>query len=214
MSSGIELILDRALSYSLWCFLIAFVLLLLFASARLRARKRRIGDIYAEARTSDPEFSKALAERNPAFNEWRISLQTFLIALVCAICFFVLFILLPLPVFQNFATDTTWQVTPLRVTALTYDRFYEGFSVTGEVWNQTEKELPHLKVRVIVWGNDNRPLGEVVTEIIPDPLPPGTAGEFSAEYEENSPFIKGYKIQFFDDTNQIIPHVSGFNVTD
>lgn len=214
MTSEIEIILDRAFTYSIWCFLIAFTLLLLFASIRLRRRKRRIGDIYAEARTSDPEFSLALAQHNPALNEWRISVQTLLLALACAICFFALFVFLPLPVFENFASDKAWQIRPLRVTALTYDRFYEGFSVTGEVWNQTEKELDHVHARVVVWGNDDRPLGEVTAEVTPDPLPPGSAGEFTLRYEENSPFIKGYKIEFFNDSGSLIPHASGFNVSE
>jgi len=90
--------------------------------------------------------------------------------------------------------------------------FYEGFSVKGEVWNQTAEPFNQLQVVIRVIGTDGQPLEEVTIPVEPVPLEPGAAGLFELNYTQNSPFISGYQVAFFDQTGKAIPHVFGFDV--
>jgi hypothetical protein len=210
MNSDIVLILDQALRYSLLSFLIVFLILLLYSRAKIRGRRKKIEDIYMElgqdTRASQRFLSGAL------FDQWRISLKSMMVSLLCALIVFVFFLFTPLPLVQNFASDNPFRIEPLRVTALTYERFYEGFSVKGEVWNQTEEPFTDLQARINVIGLDGEPLEEVVVQVEPVSLKPGEAGTFELEYAQNSPFIKGYQVSFSDQTGTAIPHTLGFDV--
>ena len=207
MTSEIILILDRAFENSLWAFLGCFLILLVFSRFRLRARQKRVEDLFDR----DPEEPAPKFHRLPV-NEWRLAVRTLLVALLCGGAFFLVFVFTPLPFFQNFASGDSWRITPLRLTAVTYDRYYEGFTLDGEVWNQTETPFLQLQGIIRIWGTDDKLLDEVPVEIDPSVLPGGSAGTFNLRYEKNSPFIKGYQVTFVDQGGQPVPHVTGFNV--
>lgn len=208
MNPEVLRILDRALEYSLWVFLASFLLILAYGSFRLRSRKKRIGDLYVEA-TPDVR-SDAIAKRLPEINQWPVVFKSLLLAFGCMLSFFVIFVFTPLPIFQNFASTEAWQVAPLRVTSVNFDRFYEGFSLDAEVWNQTTAPQ-HVRVKVTVIGADDKPLDELETETSPAPIEPGTSSRFEVRYAENSPFIKGYKLAFLGPDGERVPHIVGFD---
>jgi len=201
-------ILDRAAVSSLWIFLASFVVMLLFARYRLRSRLKKVEDLFSH---EDEEKPARPFDKLPV-DEWKLATRTLLISLFFGAAFFLLYIFTPLPVFDNFAAGDAWRITPLRVTAVTYDRFYEGFSMEAEVWNQTDAPLLQLRSVVKIWGTDDKLLDEVVVSVEPVVLPAGTAGTFSLLYEEDSPFIKGYQVSFVDQEGQTVPHVMGFDV--
>jgi len=209
MNAEIIRILDNAFSFGLWCFLISFVLLLLFARSRLRARRKKLEELYGLDSKEDPA---AISEKSPWYNPWRISLQSSLLAILLGLFGTLIYLFLPLPFFENFAAGSEWKIVPLRVTAISYDRFYEGFSLEGEVWNQTRDEPLELTARIEVVGNDDKPLDEIETRVKPSPLEPGKAGTFEIRYTEYSPFIKGYRVAFFSVDGRRIPHLTGFDV--
>jgi hypothetical protein len=212
MIPGIVDILDRALVNSIWVFLVTNLVFLIFASWSLRVRRRKLGDLLVELPEQEQLSRLAALNRNPAFNQWKISLRTTLFALLCACFYFLAFLFLPLPIFQNFSSDQSWKIQPLRLTSISYDRFYEGFSLEGEVWNQTDDPIEELKAAITVWSIEDEPLDEIVVDVEPVVLEAGTAGEFSLRYAENSPLIKGYQVSFQDVTGAVIPHVTGFDV--
>ncbi|UCF37866.1 MAG: hypothetical protein JSU96_03080 [Acidobacteriota bacterium] len=208
MNPEVLKILDRALEYSLWVFLVSFVLILTYGSIRLRTRKRRIGDLYEES--IPDERSGSLTAGKVKINQWPVVFKSLLLSLTCSLAFFLIFIFTPLPIFQNFAASDAWQVTPLRVSSVDFERFFEGFSLNAEVWNQTT--VPQqVRVRVTVIGADDKPLDDLDVEPSPNPIEPGTSSTFEVRYTENSPFIKGYKLTFFGPDDQRIPHVVGFD---
>jgi hypothetical protein len=135
-----------------------------------------------------------------------------MVSLFLALAFFVVFVFTPLPIFQNFAASDAWRITPLRVTAVTYDRTYEGFSMEGEVWNQMDEPLLRISAVVSIWGTDEKLLDEVTVPVEPTVLAGGTAGTFQLTYRENSPFIKGYQLSFVDQESRNIPHLAGFDI--
>jgi hypothetical protein len=208
MNPEILQILDRAAQNSLWVFLVSFVVLLIFARYRLKKRLKKVEDLFRREKRDKPEKP---IERLPV-NEWHLATRTLMISLFFAGAFFLVYVFTPLPFFDNFAAGDSWRITPLRVTAVAYDRFYQGFSLEGEVWNQTETPLLRLRSVVKVWGTDDKLLDEVVVPVEPAVLTGGTAGTFSLLYEENSPFIKGYQVSFVDQEGQPVPHVTGFDV--
>lgn len=211
MNAELLNILDRALSYSTWVFLGALIVFLFFSSLSLRRRKRKLGDLY-ESGFENGRRRKIRLPASSRYNQWRISMNSLLLALGSAVLFFVVFVFTPLPFFDNFAASEAWQVTPLRVTAISFDRFYEGFSIEGEVWNQSPDAIPELKAWVKVVGIDDKPLDEVEAPVTPLPLESGKAGVFTLDYEEHSPFIKGFTVSFTDGEGNPIAHVSGFDV--
>jgi hypothetical protein len=206
MNPEILQIIDRALVQSLWIFLICFLTILVYSRYRLLARLRRVADLF------DREEKKPKKRERLPVNEWQLAMRTLLVSGFISAVFFIVYIFTPLPVFQNFAAGDAWRITPLRVTAVTYDRYYEGFSMEGEVWNQTEEPLLRIRAVVNIWGTDDKLLGEVIVPIEPPILAGGTAGTFGLSYEENSPFIKGYQLSFIDQENQPVPHSTGFDL--
>lgn len=208
MNAEIVEIVDRAVVYSLWIFLISFLSLLLFARHRIRARLKRVEDLFDRRKEKKP---RKASERLPV-NEWILATRTLTISAIFGLGFFFVFMFTPLPIFDNFAAGDSWKIPPLRVTAVTYDRFYEGFSMEGEVWNQTEDPLLRLETIVSIWGADDKLLDEVRVPVEPVVLPGGTSGTFSLQYEEHSPFIRGYQLSFVDQEGREVPHVMGFDV--
>jgi hypothetical protein len=202
-------LIDRTLTYSLWAFLITFLILLIFAIGVIRSRRRRLGEVFA-----DGTLDRVSQDRKAAslLNEWRILFHSFLLALGCTLVFAAVYTLVPIPFVDNLLTTRAWQVTPLRVTALTYDRFYEGFSLEGDVWNQTEEPIEGLQAVVTVVGSEDTHLDELQSAVRPDPLEPGEMGSFQVEYRKQSPFIQGYRIRFVNPSGQTVPHVAGFDV--
>jgi hypothetical protein len=210
MNPETVLILDRAFTYAIFCFLIAFVVLLLYARSKLRRRSRKLGDLYIA------EFQDQSAAREEAIRSllspWQIVLRAFFASLICALVFLGVYLFTPVPFFRNFAVENSWRITPLRLTAISYDRAYEGFSLEGEVWNQTQEPMPGVQASIKVMALDDKPLDEIEVDVAPDPLPAGRSGSFRVRYSENSPFIKGYSVSFLDQEGRHIPHVTGFDV--
>ncbi len=199
---------DRILAFALWWFLGALLVFLLFALNRLRRRRRRLGELYAGGGLDDAgqaELGRSL------LNEWRILLGCVLAALTTSLAAALALAFLPIPGLQSPAGALP-DVLPLRLTALEYDRFYEGFRLDGEVWNQTEAPLDGLEAVVTVIGLRGETLAELPAPVTPSPLPPGTAGTFQFEYRENSPFINGYRLAFRDAAGTQLPHTAGFDV--
>lgn len=199
---------DRIVAFALWWFLGALLLFLLFALSRLRRRRRRLGELYAGGNldaSPQTELGRSL------LNQWRILLGCVLAASSTSLVAGLALAFLPLPGLQPPAGKLL-EILPLRLTALDYDRFYEGFRLDGEVWNQTEAPLAGLEVVVTVIGLRDETLAEMPAPVSPSPLPPGTAGTFRFEYRENSPFIKGYRVSFRDAAGVPLPHTAGFDV--
>jgi hypothetical protein len=202
-------ILDRGLRYSLWLFLACYLVILFIGWSRLRRRKRQIGELFEQMHT--PEEEAEWSRKTSLLNEWPVVFNGLILSLVVGILFFVVYCFVPLPFAQNLVTTSNWQVTPLRVTALQYDRFYEGFSLTGDVWNQTESPIPDLEAEVDVIGDDGTTIDEIRTPVKPKVLPPGKSGTFELRYTDKSPLIKGYRIAFLDSAGKQIPHLTGFD---
>ena len=207
MNPQILEIVDRAVVHSLWIFLVSFVVFLIYARYRLRARLKRVEDLFY----GDEKKDKKRRDRLPV-DEWQLATRTLLVSFLLSLAFFLVFMFTPLPIFKNFAASDTWKITPLRVTAVTYDRYYEGFSMEGEVWNQTEAPLLRISAVISIWGTDEKLLDEVAVPVEPLVLLGGSAGTFRLAYEENSPFIKGYELSFVDQEGRDIPHLVGFDV--
>ena len=219
MDSATLEIFERSLQYSLWAFLVIFLLSLLVIRQRLRSRRKGFDDMRADL---DREYQQkwtgstdAVARREPfvpSQDEPRMAFHALLLSISLAVVCFLTVTLVPLPFLENLATLDPRSTVPLRVTALNYDRFYEGFSLKGEVWNQEEEAVGELTAVVRVWGTDEELLDKLSVEIEPKILEPRSPGTFSLKYSKNSPFLFGYEIHFFDQTGDEVPHVKGFDV--
>jgi hypothetical protein len=186
MNAKVLEILDNSVRYTLLAWLGLFVLLLAY-----------------RVLTGRPWNVHSLA---PA------AARSMIVATIGGLLFFAAVSFTPLTFFDNFATAPVLEDAPLRLTALVYERVYEGFSLQGEVWNQGRASLEALQVRVTIWGNDRRTLETLVLPVDPQPLPAGSAGSFSLSYTKNSPFLYGYDVAFVDAHGKSIPHVKGFDV--
>jgi hypothetical protein len=207
MNAAVLSVLDRSLQYSLWGVLLVFLALLLFLSYQMRSRKLSVGELYEE------ESAKWPRRRRISTNaQIRVAARALAVSLLAGPFLFAAFTFVPLPGIDNFASGTAWQIPPLRVTALNYERFHEGFTLKGELWNQSETELVGITAVVRVWGTDDKLLDELPTKITPDPLAAGSPATFEVEYRQNSPFIQGYQLSFLDQTGTSLPHVAGFDV--
>ncbi len=186
MNEKVLEITDQSLQYSLWSLLIFFSLALFYIAIQLPRRRQRF-------------FLRSAA-------------HALLLSGALGVVFFLFISFTPLPFRENFATVPMLEVTPLRLTALTFERFHEGFSLQGEVWNQTTDLIEGLKVIVRVWGSDRQLLEEVELSVTPRPLPAGSAGIFQLRYPRKSPFLYGYDIYFIHPDGEVIPHIKGFDV--
>jgi len=179
-------ILDHSLRYSLLAFLIILAALLAYALL-LRAPKA-------------------------GTNRVKTALHAVLFSALLAAFFFLGISFLPLPFLSNFASVRQLDESPLRLTALVYERTYEGFTLQGEAWNQTKAPLDNTQAQVRIWGNERQLLDTLTVPLQPNPLPPSQAGSFSLTYNQNSPFLYGYEVSFLGPDGKAIPHIKGFDV--
>lgn len=219
MSEQILQILDQSLTYSLWAFLLIFIIILFFIALRLKARKRGLADYFREEfekrferEIVGEDLAKPLERYVPLSNRLRMAVHALFISAVLALGCFLVAGFTPISFFDNFATEKRWQTTPLRLTRLNYERFYEGFSLQGEVWNQSEESIRGLRAIIHIWKFDHELLDQVLAPVQPDPFPSRSAGTFSVRYTENSPFLYGYQVSFETADGLEVPHVKGFDV--
>ena len=212
-------IIDRALRHSLWAFLICFLVILLSIAVRLRSRRRGLSDYFREH--FDKQYMEKVPGRTsprvpqqyvPSFDLCRMATRAFVLSLILTGTYFVVYLFTPLPFFENFVTRSAWQVEPLRITALSYKRSYEGFSLQGEVWNQTQESIEGLAVMIRILGIDQKLLEEVSVPVNPRRLPPGSPATFHFRYSKNSPFLYGYQLAFVHPQGGEIPYTKGFDV--
>ncbi len=215
-------IIERSLLYSLWAFLLVFLLSLLVIRQSLRSRKKGLQDLRADL---DREYQRKWTVPAPAASttptskrfvpsqdESRMAFHALLFSTCLATVCFLALTLIPLPFMDNLATLDPRSTVPLRVTALNYDRFHEGFSLKGEIWNQEEEPVGELTAVVKIWGADEELLDELSVDVKPKTLRPRSSGNFSLRYSKNSPFLFGYEIHFHDQAGDEVPHVKGFDV--
>jgi len=180
---------------------LAFLLILVSGGLVIMTRFRRRDSSSAERRGSGARQAY-----------WRLVTAAVVLSpcvgLICA----AIYGFVPVPYLENVVTETAWQKVPLRLTALQFERTYDGFTLEGEVWNQTGEPLAGLRARVEVVATDDKPLAELLAEIVPNPLDGGRPGVFQTEYHENSPFIKGYRVSFVDAQGAAVLHLTGFDV--
>lgn len=179
-------ILDHCLFYALLAFLVILAAILAYA---------------LWYRTPKPGASRPKTAFHAALLSALLAAFIFL-----GLCF------LPLSFLNNFASVKQLEEWPLRLTALVYQRTYEGFSLQGEVWNQTKAPIENAQAVVRVWGNDRQLLDTVTVPLDPNPLPPSQAASFNLTYDKNSPFLYGYDMTFRGPDGKVIPHVKGFDV--
>lgn len=219
MSEQMVDILDQALKYSLWAFLAAFIVFLSFIAKRLRDRRRGLSEYMEE------EFNKRFEQEilgdeatGPDSKEILLSdrirmvFHAMVLSILVAVVAFLVTGFTPISLFENFATVKSWQTAPLRVTSLSYERTYQGFSLKGEVWNQSEEPTSGLKAVVQVWKSDRELLEEKFVPVRPARLAPDSGGTFSLEYTGDSPLLYGYRVLFQDDSGAEVAHVKGFDV--
>lgn len=179
-------ILDNSLKYSLW----GFVIVLILALALIFAFKsQRVGRFAA-----------------------RSAFRAAIVALVAAGAMFLVVAFTPLSPIVNFASVQSLDSSPLRLTALIYERTYDGFSLQGEVWNQSPATLSNLQAQVNIWGQDGKQLDRVTVSVEPRDLAPSQSGAFTLQYSKNSPFLYGYDVSFISPDGKVIPHIKGFDV--
>ena len=192
-------ILDSAFKFSLWFFLGALLLFLLISRARL---------VRHAIKTED---SSRVEKLNPAFSQPRIVYRSVVTALVLSFLAAGIYLFGPVPGLDNMVSNRNWQLTPLRVTAISWDRLYEGFTLEGEVWNQTDEDLEGVTAVISVVGSYDELLDSLEVQVKPAPLYSGEPGTFQVRYEKNSPFIKGYRLGFSDIEGKPLLHTAGFD---
>ena len=202
-------ILDQSLTFSLWIFLAFFTVFLLFVNQSLRTRKRNSLDHQLEKQHKT-------ARQNNTFqflpNETRIIFQTLLLSLGIASLAFILSSFLPITGLENFANLTSRKSVSLRVTSLHHNRSHEGFSLQGEVWNQTQEPMSNLKVIISIWQSDQDLLDTISVPVIPNPVSGGSSGIFKLQYEKYSPLLYGYRLAFENLEGKLISHLEGLDV--
>jgi len=185
-------ILDHSLVYALVAFLVVLAVILAYAFF--------------------------LRSPTPGTSRLKTAFHAVLLSALLAGLFFLGMSFLPLPFLDNFASVRDLQEWPFRLTALVYQRTYEGFALQGEVWNQTRAPIENAQAVVRVWGNDRSLLDTVIVPLEPNSLPPSQPGNpsqpgsFNLTYNKNSPFIYGYEVTFQGADGKVIPHVKGFDV--
>jgi hypothetical protein len=219
MSEHVLTILDQALRFSLWVFIGAFVLSLIFIVVRLRSRRKRLIDVYREEyekkhgiAPDDQQTARDWPRYVPSTNRLQMIFHGLILSVLLGVAAFVVLSLTPFTFFDNFATGGGWTVEPLRLTALVYERSHDGFSLQGEVWNQLEEEVSGLQAVVTVLGREQEALEEVTLPVEPRTLPPGSPGKFSLTYAKHSPFLSGYQVNFVREDGTTVPFDKGFDV--
>ncbi len=221
MNAETLVIVDWAVRVSLIAFLCLFATFFVYSWFRSRRKKRALARYFEDElarRFADPEGGpeQAPIETAPVYapksNRWRSAIRSLTLAAMLTVLFFVGICFVPFPFLHNFATERAWRMEPLRLTGLTFERFFEGFFVEGEVWNQTEEPIDGLQALITIWDHNRDTLEKKLVKVLPEPLQAGKAGRFELRYEENSPFLAGYKVEFLDANGDLVPHIEGFDV--
>ena len=213
-------IVDFPLQVALWVFLVSLLVLLLVVRARIRARKFSLKDYFREEfdryyREKLEETASNRRRKEPwtdTGNEFRIVFQVMLLSILLAAGSFVAVSFVPIPYLKNWTGVESIETEPLRLVALSYDRFHAGFSLKGEVWNQAQIPLKGLAARIRIWGRDDELLGEVLAKVEPALLNPESSGSFGMKYSQKSPsLLYGYEVAFVDSEGVETPHIQGFD---
>lgn len=218
MSEPTLRILDQSLEYALWGFLIFFLAALLFIARRLRKRRKGLADYYREEFEEPHERAitgeaapELLTHYLPLSNRLRMAIQALWVAAIFAVICFLFVSFTPISIFENFARPGSSQQAPLRLTSLSYDRFYEGFSLQGEVWNQSLEPIRGLRTVILIWDSNQELLDRISVPLDDEPLSARSAGTFAVRYAEHSPFLYGYQVSFESSDGQQIAHAEGFD---
>lgn len=212
-------ILDQSLEYALWGFLICFTATLFFISLQLQKRRKGLAKYYQEE--FEEPYKKELIggiapERLvnyiPLSNRLRMAIRALWVASVFAVVCFVLVSFTPTSIIENFTDLGNYELAQLRLTSLSHNRFYEGFSLQGEVWNQSPETISGIRAVIIVWDSNQKLLDTISVPIDGDPLSVKSSGTFTAEYTKFSPFLYGYQVTFESSDGNKISHVEGFDV--
>jgi hypothetical protein len=212
-------ILDQSLRISLWAFLVIFIVCLGFIALRLRARRDKLADYFS--REFDEKYQEEITGIQPenkprAFlhlsNRLPMAAQALVLSLLLSLICFLVIGFTPFSPLDNFANSDLQSNTPLRLTFLSYERFHDGFSLQGEVWNQDQEPIEGLQALMQIWRSERELLDQVPVTVQPDPLSGESAGSFSVRYTEKSPFLYGYQVSFQSRDGMRIPHVKGFDV--
>lgn len=213
-------IVDFPLQVALWVFLVSFPVFLLVVRARIHARKFSLKDYFREEfdryYREKLEQTSGTARRKEAWtatrNEFRIVFQVMLFSILLAFGTLVGVSFVPIPYLKNWTGVESIENAPLRLVALSYDRFYSGFSLKGEIWNQGQIPLKGLSARVRIWGRDDELLEEIEAKIKPAVLNPESSGSFGLKYSEKSPsLLYGYEVAFVDSDGVETLHIRGFD---
>ena len=212
-------ILDQSLRVSLWAFLVIFIACLTFIALRLRARREELGDYFS--REFDERYQQEISGTEPQSplrpslylsNRLPMAGQALALSLLLSLICFLVIGFTPFSPWSNFANTNIQGNTPLRLTFLSYERFHDGFSLQGEVWNQSQESIEGLRALVQIWRAEGEPLDQVPVVVKPDPLSAESAGTFSMRYTKKSPLLYGYQVTFQSEVGLRIPHIEGFDV--
>ena len=203
----------------MWAFLVIFILCLTFIALRLRARREKLTDYFS--REFDEKYQEEITGTQPASepraflqlsNRLPMAAQALVLSLLLSLICFLVIGFTPFSPLNNFANSDLQRNTPLRLTFLSYERFHDGFSLQGEVWNQSQEPMEGLQALVQIWRSERELLDQVPIAVQPTPLSAESAGSFSIRYTEKSPFLYGYQVSFQSRDGVRIPHVKGFDV--
>ena len=191
-------ILDRAVRLTLITFLILVACLGLYGFYTFNSRK-------LTGSRGEDRFSRRWQILRPL-------LYSIALSVVLGGLSFLFYAFVPAPFLDNFTTAEKWKRAPLRVTVLDLDRFHDGFSLNGEIWNQSGETLDDIQIVVSVLDHNEEQLDELLVSPAPAHLEAGQTASFEVRYAENSTLIHGYLLSFRGSDGTRINHVAGFNV--
>jgi len=212
-------ILDQSLVLSLWAFLVIFIACLTFIALRLRARREELGDYFS--REFDEKYQQEIRGNEPQnplhpslhlSNRLPMAVKALALSLLLSLIGFLVIGFTPFSPLNNFANTNLQGNTPLRLTFLSYERFHDGFSLQGEVWNQGREPIEGIRALVQIWRSQREILDQVPVVVEPASLSAESAGTFSMRYTEKSPLLYGYLVTFQSEEGVRIPHIEGVDV--
>ena len=214
-------IADLPLQIALWVYILTFLISLLLMKVFLRSPKHSLDDYfkdefdrYYQEKIQNPSLLVQSRRRpvKPSYNEHKIVFQLTLLSCLLALMSFLVVSFVPLPYISNWTRSDPLEVAPLRITSLSYDRFYNGFSLKGDIWNQGQTPMVDLSARVKVWGKHEQLLEEILVKIKPRILQPDSSGHFRLKYSKDSPsLLFGYEIEFVNTDGEETAHIRGFD---
>jgi len=141
----------------------------------------------------------------------RASWRALLVALMVGSLSSLVYALAPLPFLENFSTGDAWKKVPIRITLLDSNRLEEGFTITGEIWNQQDVPISNIQVVITIRDHNKELLDKVFLETEPRLVESRGMARFQLNYYKKPTLIYGYQINFLDTQNAPIKHVPGFN---